>query len=400
MKDFSTGKTARTGYEGDYVLKQGVRHMRYAAGAKGLSEMRVVPAMENGKPQPMFVVNKEGQHELSDAFVRIDTVSFFGPGGISMVCPQKAEGEDKGPVHHFVDFIRRFVEDNPRTCPPDWRRWQGKKEDGDTIKPKDVLSRPSATLMVQGYLIRHKGEQVLTKEGAVTMRYPVALCIRASGLNDLMDKAFKAKDANAPWGVWNNEIGDLVDPERGLTLIVSPHDVTYNNRPQTWYQCSSGAPTPLSLADIEEVWAPWEDILDINPSYPELGLRIAKAFNATAVVRAFEKCPVYRQMLSPTLRDMASDEAKPAHSTGAAVPPRILNGAPAGVPPRPVYQAPSEQPAAWTPQEPGIDSIPDVDEGDDNEPEANEPPPARPAGPVDSIRDRVSSLKNRLQKTQ
>lgn len=394
MKDYSTARGARTGYEGDYTLKEGVKHMRYAVNAKGASEIRMVPAMVNGHPQPMFIGKEATVESLSDAFAMVDTVNFFGPGGVSMICPPRVQGEDKGPVHHFVEYIRKFVDDNPRSCPPEWRRWQGKKEDGDTIKPKEVLSRPSPTMMVQGYLIRHKGDRILSKEGAVTTRYPVVLCIRASGANDLRDKLLSAKVEDAPWGPYNNNIGgDLVDPAKGLTLIVEPHDVVYNTRPQTWYQCRAGEPMALSLDDISEVWAPWEDILDLNPSFADLGLRMAKAFNATTVITVFERCPVYRQLISDTLRDMAADEAGVKHSTGVPQPlgPRTtIRGNGPSVPARAI--PPSEQPSAWTPSEPAVGGLPSGGEEDG----ANEEPEAPAPSPVNAIRQRVSDLQNRL----
>lgn len=391
MKDLSSSKGGRANQEGDWVIKEGSRHMKYAATNKGCSEIRVVPAVVQGKPQPLFLGKEQSPDNLSDAFIRVDTVCFFGPGSVHMICPPAAKGEDKGPVHHFVDFLRSYVENNPRTCPADWRRWQGKKEDGDTVKPKDVLGRPSPTLLVQGYLIKHKGEVILSKEGKPTLRYPVVLMIKSSGYTDFRDKLLAAKDPNAPWGPWNNQLGgDIIDIDRGLTLVVEPYDLVYNNRQQTWYRCSTGEPMPLTMEDVNEVWAPWEDILDCSPDYETLGLRLAKAFNATTVIKVYEKCPVYRQLISANLRDMARDEAGVGYSTGIAIPAAALpRVAPQTIPQ--VTQAPSERAGAWVPQEPLAEPIQNADE---------EEAPAAPASPVDSIRDRVSSLRSRLQKSQ
>lgn len=394
MRDLSSARNGRMNQEGDWILKENSRHMKYAATNKGATEIRVVPAVVQGKPQPMLTTKEQSPDSFSEAFIRVDTVSFFGPGSVHMICPPAAKGEDKGPIHHFVDFLRNYVENNPRTCPADWRRWQGKKEDGDTIKPKDVLGRPSPTLLVQGYLSKHKGEVVLSKEGKPTLRYPVVLMIRSSGYTDLRDKLLSAKDPNAPWGPWNNNLGgDIIDMQKGLTLIVEPYDLVYNNRPQTWYRCTTGEPMPLTKEDVEAVWAPWEDILDFDPDYETLGLRLAKAFNATTVIRVYEKCPVYRQLISANLRDMARDEAGASYSTGTAVPsgalPRVVTPAVT-----PVNQAPSEKASAWVPQEPVMEPLQEPDDEEDTT------APAAPASPVDSIRDRVSSLRSRLQKSQ
>jgi len=387
--------TGRTAYEGDYILKEGSNHMCYTANSKGLSELRVVPALENGIPQPMIIGSTPGEESLSDAFIQVDMVSFFGPNPCKMICPQRSPGEDKGPIHHFFDYITRYVEENPRTCPPDWRRWQGKKEDGDTVKPKLVLSRPSVALLVQCYLVRHKGDAVLSKDGKPSLRYPVVFCIRASGAKDFKDKVFRSVDPNAPWGPHNNEIGDILDPVNGKSLIVEPYDTVYNNQNQTWYRCRTGEPFPLEMDDISAVWAPWEDILDITPSLPELGLRLAKAFNASTVIKVFERCPVYRGMITKEIIDMAASEgAQPAIS---------VNSRPSAAPTPP--PAAPRAPSAWDnvnqrPVAPTIATAPPAPEpdGDDEEGEDGRPLFEQDRTPAAGIASRVDALRARLSR--
>ena len=396
MRDFSANTKGSSHYENDWVVQEGMRHLRYSATSRGLSEIRLVPALEHGNPVPMFKGPEPVMDSLSGAFCVADMVAFFGPGEAFMICPPPSKGETVGPVHHFVRFITEYVESHPRTCPPDWRRWQGKREDGDTVKPKDVLSRPSKTLFMQGYLIRHRGERLLDREGKETMRWPVVLTVRASGLNNFMDNALEPEDPNAPWGPWNNKLGgDLVDLAQGMTTIVEPYDQVYNNRQQTWYRVRAGEAMPLTLDDAKAVWAPWENVLDITPDLETLGMRMVRAFNAHAVVKAYEQCPVYRQMLTPDIRDMARDEEGATYSTGAAapIPPQAPalphRQAPTTPPPPP---APPATQGAWVPPEPPAGPASPFD-GADSQTE-----PAPPTSPAESIRDRVSNLRNRLER--
>lgn len=394
--------------------------MRYLMSAQGVSEIRVVPALDdNRQPEPMMLSGAQEDGSLSHAFCKVDLVTYFGPKRYSMVAPgpyseqlgSESISEPKGPIHHFVDFIRNYVDSNPRTCPSKWRRWLGLKDEGDTTRPKEVLSRPSRFLLLQGYLLQHRGEVIKDQDGNPSLRGPVVLCVRGSGCDDFFDKVIESLDPNAPWGPLNNKLGDVVCPSNGVTLQIIPYSVVHNNQSQSRYKCEGGQPFPLGLPEIEAAWKPWEDLLDYRPSLAELGVRLAMAFDAETVIKVFEGCPVYRKMLTSTVHEMAEAEQRASAGrvqTGWGGQPPAPPQQPAYTPPpqhNPVPTAPRQSvppaapQAAGEPQQAPATPAPTPTIG--GAPEAPEEAPDRRAEPLSGLeasQARIQALREQLKR--
>lgn len=394
MKSYSSASSSQgSAFEGDFIIHPGCRHMRYKPTQKGESAIRVVPCIRNGIPEPMItnpdIIGGEG---LSECFMEVDLATYLGTKRYHMVAPPPVPGETKGIVHHFYDFIKKYEETSPVTCPGEWRRWLGKKHEGDRDTPPRVLMRPTPNVLVQGYLIMHSGEVCTNKEGKEQSKWPVVLCLTPSARKDFMEKVFSLLDANAPWGPRNNGLGDCVDLRTGRLLVVSPHEVIQNKRPQTHYkvECDTD-PYPLALDDAVQVWKPWEEVLDLHPSMEETAIRLAQTFSASAVFKAFEECPVYSQVLTnDTLLRMLDTETRAATIPVAPVPPPMPRVRPPQFTPPPEHLPP---PVA----QPSFPPAPDEADEDVEDPEEQAAPP--PATSMTSaIQAKIAAAKARLPK--
>ena len=408
MKSYATTSTQSNDRE--FIMKESAVHWRYDPQNKGTCVIRVVPMLSpEGKPEPLI---KEGmlpcKEALTDSFIEADTVVFFGNKKYSMICPPAVEGERMGMVHHFVNYIKQFCKNNPRTCPADWMRWQGIKDEGDREKPPESMRAPTNTLFVQGYLIEHNGEKCTNKQGELSPKYPVVLCSKPSGRRDLMDKLLSPLDDNAPWGSANNKLGDILDLDKGRDLHVIPYDVTNNNRKQIWYKCEAGEVRPLTIEDVAAVWQPWESILDLHPSIEEIGIRLAMTFDAKTVLRVFEECPVYSAVLKvPFILEMAAKEEAssgggrpvirrtPITPLAASVPPPVA-ASPTWAMPKPPL-APTVAPAWVTPTETPDEEYEDPEDEPVAEPAVEAPaiPPA-PATPASTMEDRIKAMRKQV----
>ena len=366
-----TGNTSQKN-DSDFIVKAGAKHWRYSLRKEGATEIRVVPAVdENGRIEQLIDVNRGGDQytQLTNAIAFFDVVTFLGPNMVSMVCPV-VEGENTGPVQTFINTIQNAVKNDPKGCDDNWLSWCGMGPNR-----KDVMSRPSNVMMVQGYLYKQKGEVQMDKEGRPSPRYPVVLQISRSATNELCDKLSKPLDPNAPWSSVNNQLGDFVDPQNGRILVFTPYQHNHNNNIQTWYHADLGQQAiPLNMDDIMSVWRPWDEVIDWNPSLPEVGARLAKAFNASSVVKVFENHPTYVQCITDSIRSIAEREQAAAANrvqtgyTGYAQPytayppqpqyqqpplqqaqPTVQQSAPPPYPPQPQYAPPQTSPAAPPP---------------------------------------------------
>ena len=292
--------------DSDFIVKPGARHWRYSLRKEGATEIRVVPAVdENGNIEALIDPNRgdDQYQQMTNAIAFFDVVTFLGPNMVSMVCPT-VEGENVGPVQTFINTIQSAVKNDPKGCDDSWLSWCGMGPNR-----KDVMSRPSNVMMVQGYLYRQKGEVQMDKEGRPSPRYPVVLQISRSATNELCEKLSTPLDPNAPWGSQNNKLGDFVDPQTGRPLVFTPYQHNHNNNIQTWYHADLGAqPIPLTMDDIMAVWKPWDEVVDWNPSLPEVGARLVKAFNASSVIKVFENHPTYVQCITDSIRSIAERE--------------------------------------------------------------------------------------------
>lgn len=369
-------------FDEEFVMKGGARHMRYMPSSKGSSVIRVVPCMAGGRPAPM-VDSKDGRigpEGLSNGFIELELAIYMGNKGYHMVCPRPVPGETKGMVHFFHDYIVDYQKSNPISCPPDWRRWQGMKHEGDHTKPDRVLTRPGKYLLVQGYLVAHSGEMCVDKDGRESPKWPVVLCLKPSAHREFFEKVYLPVDTNAPWSSVNNMLGDCMDLATGKLLEVAPYEATLEgNRKQIRYSVTTSDTYPLSAEDAMQVWAPWEDILDLHPTMDEVAIRLAQTFNATTVVKVFEGCPVYSRVCgNEVIQRMLAVEN------------RVIVGSPQP----PAYTQPAAPPApapAQRTQWPSMPAQPADDEGDDIEEAA---PPVSSIG--GSIQERLNAAKAKL----
>lgn len=365
MSFFSTsGGSGRTMNEYDFTLANGCRHFMYNLSKEGSTEIRVVPAVVNGFPEPLLDTTKGNtlQEALTAAVAVVDVVRFLGPNKASMLCPPPADGERIGPVHYFINTIIDTAENDPKDCPDEWLRWCGKGKD----RPKAVISRPQQVVMVQGFLYAHKGRLCVDKEGKAVVRSPVVLMLNRSATNDMLTKISKPANNNALWGSENNQLGDPVSLEHGRIMKFTPYPHEHNGNQQTWYMAELGDEVPLTMEDAMSVWRPWEQILNYNPTLPEVGAWLAKAFNAAAVVRVFENHPTYRLCVTDNIRQMANSAMAPAAPVYGAPQPPVYNPPQDINAPAQVYNWNTARPAG-APQQP----YPPV-------PESYTPPPAPP----------------------
>ena len=394
MKSFASTSTGGA-FEGEFIIQQGCRHMRYSPNQKGESVLRVVPCINNGIPEPMItnpdIIGGEG---LSNCFIEVDIAAYLGTKKYNMIAPPPVPGETKGMIHHFYDFIKKYEETKPVTCPPEWRRWLGKKHEGDQNTPPRILTRPATFVLVQGYLLVHGGEVCTNKEGKEQSKYPVVLCLRPSAQKDMLTKLFTLVDSNAPWGPRNNLLGDCVDLKTGRALIVSTHKVKTNGQEQTHYKVDCDTdPYPITLDDAIKVWKPWEEVLNLHPSMEETAIQLAQTFSATTVQMAFESCPVYSQVLqSDALARMLEVEAR-----GAAKPAPYVPTAPTWTKPMPAFAPPTE--SSPMPAQPSFPPAPDTDDndgGEDPDEQVEPPAPGPESNMTSAIQAKIAAAKARL----
>lgn len=303
MQDFYNGGNTNNSFNGDFILNPNAKHNKYNCSVDGPTEIRVVPSFTNGKPDPLIIPGSEpGAGGISDAICKVGVVAFWGKNKYHMIDPAPPANERRGPLSYFYQYIVNYVKNNPRTCPPDWRRWQGMREDGDYQTPKRIISPPSAALMVQGLLFKHKGEVILDRNNKPTCRWPVVVVIKPSGAKTLIDQLYEPADVNAPWSEQNNKLGNMTDLQMGRTLIISPYPHMQNNVQQTWYRCDLGENIPLSEDDAKRVWVPWKDLLNFSMTIGECMEKLAETFDATSVVNVFESSTTYAQLIPDSVR--------------------------------------------------------------------------------------------------
>ena len=313
MQDFSQGNRNEFS-EGDFILADKVKHMRYSVNTDGLTEFRMVPQLDDNGQEVPFIIgegNTPDENRLSDAMIKVDLALYWGTKKQHYVCGPPAPGAKVGPIHLFWRFINDYVESHPRSCPPEWRRWLGMRDEGDRTDPKRIINAPSKHLLIQGYLLKHKGKPITDKEGKATIRYPVVLCIKTSGAKDMLEKLLKPMEDYAPWSAVNNQLGDICSLASGSTLQVIPYDTKNNGRDQVWYKAQIGQPYPLQLAHAQSVWVPWNKLLNFNMPIPQLMMNLADTFSTKAVVEAFDSAVEYRSLIPKALRELASEEAAP-----------------------------------------------------------------------------------------
>lgn len=315
MQDF-TNKNKGTSLPGDFTMAEGTTHRRYACTTDGICEIRVVPSFNGNDPEPLILREEISLSSLSDAFIKVGMVQFFGKMKFSLIEVPPPEGVRQGPLQFFYNYVVDEVKTKPRTCSPDWRRWQGLRDEGDIQAPKRILTPPSATLMCQGLLVQHKGQLCLDKNGEPTLRYPVVLAIKPSGGKSLLDSLLEPKDKNAPWSDDNNMLGNLVNPDRGCTLKVIPYETEHNGMRQTWYRCEAGQNIPITVEQAKSIWKPWDQVLNLHMSVSEVIAKIAETFDARSVVQVFESNPVYAKLIPQEVYDAKAREERITVSPG------------------------------------------------------------------------------------
>lgn len=350
MAVFINGSSTSTGFENDFILAGGCRHFRYALNKEGATEIRVVPSFTDNQPDPIINPDKGSSiydNALSDAIMIADVATFLGPGKAHMICPPWP-GEKRGPVHTLIYTILDTVENDPKNCDDKWLNWCGKGRGN----PKNVISRPAQVCMMQGYLFTHKGKPCVDKDGNEVVRSPVLLILNRSASNDLEEKLQTPLDVNGKWGPSNNQLGDFTDLDHGRILRFVPYLKEHNNREQTWYRTELGEKYPISQADALTVWRPWEQVLPLHATLPEIGTWLTKAFDASTVVKVFEGHPTYAACITDSIR-MAADRENNLSSGRTTVGMDGYSYPPQPTPPppqrRPYPPVPFPQDSATTP---------------------------------------------------
>ena len=355
--------------DNDFIIKPECRHWRYSLNKEGATEIRVVPAIDpnTGAPEALIDDSRgtEMYEKLTNAMAFVDIVTFLGPGKAHMICPI-IEGEQQGPVQYFISAIQNAVKNDPKGADVTWLQWCGMQGG------KDVMSTPSSVVLLQGFLYTHKGSACTDRDGNPGPKSPVVLQLNRSATKELCDKLGKPADPNGAWGSKNNMLGDFVDPQTGRILCFTPYQTTHMNRTQTWYHADCGqAVIPLTMDDILSVWKPWDQVLNLSPTLPEVGGWLVKAFDASSVVKILGNHPTYSACVTDQIRMIAEREEQsrtqvgytgygqpypPYPQSGYAQPPQGAYPAP------PAYQAPQPAPAqqAWPPQPQTLQQGPDA----------------------------------------
>lgn len=343
----SQANRASAGIENDFILANGCRHFRYSLNKEGETEIRVVPSFTDGVPDPILNPGNGPTifEALSGAIGIADVAFFLGPGKAHMICPSYP-GEKRGPVHTLVYTILDAAENDPKGCDDKWLRWCGKGAD----RPKNVMARPSQVMMMQGYLMKHKGRPCVDKEGNEVVRSPVLLILNRSATNDMEEKLSTPMDDNGAWGANNNLLGDFTSLEAGRVLRFSPYQKEHNNREQTWYRADLAEEYPLTIDEAISVWKPWPQVVNCAPSLAEVGIWLMKAFDASTVVKIFENHPTYCECITDTIRRAADKEDAAAvgrTTVGYGYPPQPMPPQPQPMqrqyPPQPQVQRPVMQ---------------------------------------------------------
>ena len=402
MKDYTNANKAATGLSGDFIMAEGTMHRRYACSTEGDTEIRVVPSFnEMGQPEPLILSEEISSSNISDAFIRVGMVTFYGKNRYSLLEVAPPGRLRQGPLQFFYNYLVNEVKTKPRSCSPEWRRWQGLRDEGDTQTPKRIVSPPSATLLCQGYLIQHKGQLCLDKSGNTTMRYPVVVSIKPSGAKSLLDSLMTPIDQNAPWSDDNNKLGNIVGLDRGTTLKIVPYETEHNGMRQTWYKCETGDILPLTVEQAKSVWRPWNEVLNLNQSISDVIRRIAETFDARSAVQVFESEPAYAELIPSDVYEAKAREERIMLGTRTEpvdlTPKPQTTWTPPPMPPAPtmvggpVRTAPS-MPSAGVEQ--GL-QIPMFKEDDDEGFEESTVIPSNSSS-GNSLQDRLNALRNRV----
>ena len=365
-------------------------HRRYNCSTEGVTEIRVVPSFNaDGFPEPLILGEEVTTSNLSDAIIKVGMVSFFGKQRYSLLEVAPPKGIRQGPLQFFYNYVVNEVKTKPRTCSPDWRRWQGLRDEGDIQAPKRIISPPSATILCQGYLIQHKGQLCTDKEGNPTMRYPVVVTIKPSGSKSLLDALLTQNDVNAPWSDDNTKLANLVSPDRGHTLKIVPYETDHNGMRQTWYRCEAGDILPLTMEQARAVWKPWKDVLNLGMTISDVIQKIAETFDARSVVQVFESDPIYRGYIPKEVWEAKAREER----VTIPEPTRVITGPYIPPPPQVVVTPMGTKKAADS----GI-QLPDFNGAtyEDEEPKMEEPLVQATAEPTPE--QRLQALRNRVQR--
>lgn len=370
-------------------------HRRYNCSTEGVTEIRVVPSFNaDGFPEPLILGEEVTTSNLSDAIIKVGMVSFFGKQRYSLLEVAPPKGIRQGPLQFFYNYVVNEVKTKPRTCSPDWRRWQGLRDEGDIQAPKRIISPPSATILCQGYLIQHKGQLCTDKDGNPTMKYPVVVSIKPSGSKSLLDSLLKQRDVNAPWSDDNTELGNIVALDRGQTLKIVPYETEHNGMRQTWYRCEAGSIVPITQEQAKAVWKPWKDVLNLGMTISDVIQKIAETFDARSVVQVFESDPVYRGYIPKEVWDAKAREEKVTIAAKTEAVPVVTLPY---IPSQPPQVVPPTMSPHKTVAEVGI-RLPDFNGAtyEDEEPKMEEPLAQATAEPTPE--QRLQALRNRVQR--
>lgn len=402
MQDLTNTNKSAGGLAGDFTMNESTGHRRYACSTEGDTEIRVVPSFAHGVPEPLIKSSEITSANLSDAFIRVGMVTFYGKNRLSLLEVPPPRGVRQGPLQFFYNYIVNEVKTKPRSCSSDWRRWQGLRDEGDIQAPKRIISPPSATLMCQGLLIQHKGQLCTDKNGNPTMKYPVVLSIKPSGAKTLLDNLLTPIDNNAPWSDDNNIFGNIVDLNRGKTLKVVPYETENNGMRQTWYKCEVGEEFPITQEQAMSVWRPWNEVLNLSMSIGDMMIKIADTFDARSVVQVFESEPAYAELIPNEVYEAKAREERIMLGTRTepveTAPIQRPSWTPPVMPPAPTMVG---GPARTAPSMPsgGVDNglqLPMFQDPEENEDTSFTESTVLPKAGDDQLKDRLAALRNRV----
>lgn len=236
---------------------------------------------------PLATILDDGKP--SDFLVEIELAEFVGVRGFHMTVVPGPNGEPH-PFRVFYNAIRTHVEKHRKTVSDQWVRWLGERGEGDDKAPKSILDPPKRCILMQGDLVTQSGRPV--GKNHVLFRLP------PSSRVDLMNGLCPG--------------GALEDLAEGRQLIVTPTLTERNGRMMTFYIPTPGERVDLDLDSAASRFKDWHEAVNIHEDPAKVINRLVEAFNAEAVLFAFDGHPNYGSLVSDNIREAAERDANKA----------------------------------------------------------------------------------------
>lgn len=320
--------------------------------AKGMTALRVIPEVFEGRIEPQYVEDGNGELGLSGFVREARGLSYAGPGSITFLTePRDLPDECSDmpcPTSVIVKVVRdRVMKDRTMSFPRIWEAYTRKEVRNDgQAGYKDAMHKPERAAYVQCIVSMRDGAPIKSKQGGDASLFPCVLKIsQSTALGSFFQQLRTPLDPDTTLSAENNQLGDITSAEFGRMLTFDS-EKEYNEqlkKEQDKYFAKVGEPWPLQEEFILNAFLPWEKVLNY-PTLGELLHKLAEIWDPSAVVYGLKDTP-YEQYVPADLIEQATE--LPADTPSAAkapVPPPRKAAAPT-VPRQPPVASPAAKPA-------------------------------------------------------